>query len=112
MSEEGEVLGLNLRATRIKLNELLIERSKVKNEMTTLVIETGRDEIKREKLADKLEVIERQIIQTREWYNTVLTDSLYHESKRLNNLTTVLIGLTAALSVFTVIDFLTRIIHV
>ena len=72
----------------------------------------GSDEIamKHIALTQQLDAIDNDIIQVREWYNLGVSESLYHESKRLNNLTTVLVGLTTIWGILTIIDILSIVV--
>src|SRR5208337_3803328 len=99
MPEEEPSIGLGIREAKQKLNELVAERQKVVTEMAPLTPKSPLDGIpvKYWELSNKLNALDNQIIQVREWYNIGLSESLYHESKRLNTLTLVLIGLTDVL---------------
>jgi len=125
MPKEQEFLGLTLRETKQTITErialrqkLAEERKKVEEERITLTLDKLSDNsLKIIRLNQRLEDIDTDITQVdtditqvREWYNLGVTESLYHESKRLNTLTTVLIGLTAILGILTIIDILSRVI--
>ena len=95
--------------TKQMLSELLASRQKVEKEMEETP-QWGDTALKFIGLQQQYEAINNQIAQVREWYNLGVSESLYHESKRLNNLTTVLIGLTSILGILTIIDILSRVI--
>ena len=69
------------------------------------------DEAKRQELQNNISMVENFINEYFVQYTSVLTESLHDESKRLNKLTTVLIFLTAVLSVSAIVDFMLRIFH-
>jgi|GEM_PF-5214806 hypothetical protein len=111
MPEEQPSIGLGIREARQKLAELIAARQKVAGEMIPFAPnQYGDTPLKFIELSQKLNAINDEIAQVREWYNIGLSESLYHESKRLNTLTLVLIGLTAVLGVLTIADILSRVI--
>jgi hypothetical protein len=109
--QKNEIIGFNVEETIQKLNELLAARKKVAEEID-VTPQFGSSEIalKHALLTQQLKAIENNIVQVREWYNVGVSESLYHESKRLNTLTIVLIILTATLGGLTIIDILSRVI--
>jgi hypothetical protein len=112
MPKEEPSIGMGIREARKRLVELILERAKVAAEMLPLIPKSPVVDISAKylELSDKIHALDNDIIQVREWYNIGLSESLYHESKRLNTLTIVLIGLTAILSVLTIVDILSRVI--
>jgi hypothetical protein len=103
-----------IRNLRLKMNALIENKKKKENDISILVSKKGLsqpEEFQRQKLVNELAVLDNEINQTREWYNTLISNSLYEESIRLNKLTIALIFLTAILSIFTIVDFILRVIH-
>ena len=100
-----------MQETKRRLAELIELRQKVEAERDiTPQFGSSETAMKHIALTQQLEAIYKDIAQVREWYNLGVSESLYHESKRLNNLTTALIGLTAILGILTIIDILSRVI--
>jgi hypothetical protein len=103
-----------IRNLRLKMDALIENKKKKENDISILVSKKGLsqpEEFQRQKLVNELAVLDNEINQTREWYNTLISNSLYEESIRLNKLTIALIFLTAILSIFTIVDFILRVIH-
>jgi hypothetical protein len=110
-TQKTETIGLNVRDTKKRLDKLTADRRKIWEERTHfLPNQYGDTPMKYIELSQKLNAIDNEIAQVREWYNIGLSESLYHESKRLNNLTTWLIILTAFLGGLTIVDILSRVI--
>jgi hypothetical protein len=111
-TQKNETVGLNVHEARQRLAELLAKRQKVKDELATLLGPKPLIEglSKSMELSMTIDSIDRQITEVREWYDIGLTELLYDESKRLNKLTEVLIGLTAILGVLTIADILLRVL--
>ena len=113
MVKKDRPIGLTVRETKLRLDELIAEKRKIEIEMAPLAPKSIIDgmPIRYVELSHKLESVNEQIIQVREWYNVGLTELLHDESKRMNNLTIILIVLTVIFGVLTALDVLSRLVH-
>ncbi len=113
MTEEDNPVEFSLDVTKLRLDELISKKKEKQKQIRMLINKknfNALDEIKREELQNEVDSLENKINQIFERYNTLLTQSLYNESKKLSELTTVLIFLTAILSVSTILDLILRIV--
>ena len=93
MPKEEPSIGLEIREAKQRLSELIAATQKVAEERVPFAPNKyGDTPLRFIELSQKLNAINDEIAQVREWYNIGLSESLYRESKRLNTLTMVLIG--------------------
>ena len=111
MSKKDDSIGLNFQETKAKLNELLVERKKVMDELAPYGTPMIDFPMKYIELAQKLNAINNQIVEVREWYNLGITEQLHKESVLMNRLTIGLFVMSAILGVLTAWDILSRFIH-
>jgi hypothetical protein len=108
---KDDSVGLDYQQTIVKLKELLAEKKKVLDELAPYGTPMIDFPIKYIELSQKLNAINNQIVEIREWYNLGLTERLHKESVLMNRLTIGLVVLTAIFGILTTIDIISRLVH-
>jgi hypothetical protein len=115
MTEEERPLGMGLREAKQELIRLTTRMKQVSQELhamrknSKILFPTETPDYK--KLSKEYDDLAKETDEVREWYNIGLSERLYDESKRLNELTVVLIVWTVVLSATTIADFILRFIR-
>ena len=104
---EKESVGLDRKLTKRTLENLSKERRDILNEMKEKELAGVNPygdgiPVSYVQAQDKLRDVERRIDLAREWYSLHVLEDLESSSKTLSGLTIILIGLTTALTIFTI----------